>query len=108
MSESGVVGDTFTIRVYLYDGVAAVTGLTPDLTIERVSDGQYWNGAAFQAGFVQVTMTELSGNEHYAGLYEYDFAPPAADGEESYDYSQVETIGGRLFVHRDRLRTFGP
>jgi len=66
-------GATVPIRVLMYDGATAKTGLTVNVSIERLSDGYYWTGAAWQAAYVAVGMSELSGDAHLAGVYEYNF-----------------------------------
>lgn len=49
-----------------------VTGATILLSIRRTSDGQWWNGAAFQAGYTTVSMTEVDAT-NWPGEYQYDF-----------------------------------
>jgi hypothetical protein len=82
------IGDTAKIRVLLFDGVYALTGKSPEVYIEKLSDGKYWNGAAWQVGAVGLAMTEKTdgANPHYEGVYEYDFTPLAADNDV-YDWS---------------------
>ena len=51
---------------------AGVTSASVTLAIKRNSDGQWWNGSAFQAGVSSVSMTETDAT-NFAGLYHYDF-----------------------------------
>lgn len=97
MSEQVPVGSTVNIRVFLFNGAAALEGRTVNLSIERLSDGKFWDGADFDPGtFTTVTMTEKTGNSHYEGVYEYNFAIPPADGAERYDWSVKFSEGGWL------------
>lgn len=48
-----------------------VSGLSPTAIIRRLSDNQYWNGAAWQAGYVTVAMTEVD-SANLPGLYAYE------------------------------------
>lgn len=73
-------GDTVPIRVQMYDGSTAKTGLTVNVSIERISDGQYWADPAWQAGYIAQSMSELSGDTHLDGMYEYDFVTPTTAG----------------------------
>ena len=107
MSENLKSGQTVNIRVFVYDGTAAITGLTPALTIERLSDNQFWNGAAWQAAHTTVAMAELTpSNSHNDGTYEYDFATEAAPTENVYDWSVVHSLGSRKLISRGRIRTY--
>lgn len=61
------------IRVIaLTTAAAGVTGATIALSIRRKSNGQWWNGTAFQAGFTTVTMTEIDA-VNWPGHYGYNF-----------------------------------
>lgn len=51
---------------------AGVTGATIALAIRRTSDGQWWNGTAFQAGYTTVNMTEID-SVNWPGEYGYNF-----------------------------------
>ncbi len=73
-------GSTVKIRVLMYDGSTAQTGLTVNVSVERISDGKFWDGAAWQAAYQALAMTELSGDAHKAGVYQYSFATPTAVG----------------------------
>ena len=86
MNEHVAVGSTVNIRILLFNGAAALTGRTVNLSIERLSDGKFWDGVDFDPGsYTTVAMTEKTGNVHYEGVYEYDFPIPGADGEDHYD-----------------------
>lgn len=106
MGENVKVSTTLVIRVFLYDGTAAITGETPALYIERLSDGNFWNGAAWQGTPITVTMTAVTptGNDHTDGVYEYSFTTEST--EQEYDWSVTHTIGARELHHRGRIRTF--
>lgn len=69
-----------TIRLALdlanADGTGA-TGKSPQVAIQRVSDGFYWTGAAFASGITQLAMTEVSASDQ-PGHYEYAFTQPQA------------------------------
>lgn len=59
------------LRLTLWNGVQLVTGATVPLSVRRLSDGQWWNGAAWQAGYIAVNMTEETGNDGVEGSYIY-------------------------------------
>ena len=81
-----------------------VTGLNPTISIERLFNSRWWNGSAFsQPSPFLLPMTELSGNEHLDGLYEYVFPVPGVlDFNEVIEYSmragEILYVRGRLVV----------
>ncbi len=94
------------IRIFLFNGAAALTGRTVNLSIERLSDGKFWDDIDFAPGtYTTVAMTEKTGNVHYEGVYEYNFAIPAADGEDHYDWSVKFSEGGWLTYFKGRIST---
>ena len=106
MNEHVPVGSTVNIRIFLFNGAAALTGRTVNLSIERLSDGKFWDGVDFDpGGYTTVAMTEKTGNVHYEGVYEYGFPIPAADGEDRYDWSVKFTEGGWLTYFKGRITT---
>ncbi len=77
MNDHVPIGSTANIRIFLFNGAAALAGRSVSVSIERVSDGKFWDGADFDPGsYTAVAMTEKTGNVHYEGMYEYDFANP--------------------------------
>ncbi len=107
MNDHVPVGSTVNIRVLLFNGAAALAGRSVSVSIERVSDGKFWDGVDFDPGsYTAVAMTEKTGNVHYEGVYEYNFAIPAADGEDHYDWSVKFTEGGWLTYFKGRISTF--
>lgn len=66
---------------------ADVTGLSPTVRIQRLSDGMYWNdgGGAWQVGLpADATMVAVT---NFPGLYEYAITPASLDhdlGLEGY------------------------
>ena len=106
MSDHVPVGSTANIRVFLFNGAAALAGRSVSVSIERVSDGKFWDGVDFDPGsYTAVAMTEKTGNIHYEGVYEYNFAIPAADGEDQYDWSVKFTEGGWQTYFKGRIAT---
>ena len=106
MSDHVPVGSTVNIRVFLFNGAAGLAGRSVSVSIERVSDGKFWDGVDFDPGsYAAVAMTEKTGNVHYEGVYEYDFAIPAADGEDHYDWSVKFAEGGWLTYFKGRIST---
>jgi len=106
VNEHVSVGSTVNIRIFLFNGATALTGRSVSVSIERVSDGMFWDGVDFDPGsYTAVAMTEKTGNIHYEGIYEYNFAIPAADGEDHYDWSVKFTEGGWLTYFKGRIAT---
>ncbi len=100
------VGSTVNIRIFLFNGAAALAGRSVSVSIERLSDGTFWDGADFDPGsYTTVAMTEKTGNVHYEGVYEYAFAIPVADGEDRYDWSVKFAEGGWLTYFKSRIAT---
>lgn len=65
--------ETVPIDVWaLNSSNTGVTGAALVLTLKRVSDGWFWNGAAFQSGVITVNMTEVDASG-FPGLYRYSF-----------------------------------
>lgn len=93
-------GSTVPIRVLLYDGATAQTGETVVVSIERLSDGKYWDGAAWQSSYQPLAMSELSGNVHLAGMYQYLFVTPTSpdryDWRVTFDGDIQRAFAGRL------------
>lgn len=106
MNDCVPVGATVNIRIFLFNGAAALTGRTVNLSVERLSDGKFWDGADFAPGsYTTVAMTEKTGNVHHEGVYEYNFAIPFADGEDHYDWSVKFSEGGWLTYFKGRITT---
>lgn len=64
---------TERIEAYFENTAGAVlSGLTPNLTIRRLSDKNYWTGVNFTSVFTQVSMSGVD-NVNQGGLYEYTF-----------------------------------
>jgi len=100
------IGSTVNIRIFLFNGAAALAGRSVSVSIERLSDGKFWDGTDFDPGsYTAVAMTEKTGNVHYEGMYEYDFAIPVAGGEDQYDWSVKFTEGGWLTYFKGRVAT---
>lgn len=79
-------GTAWPIRFFAYDGAkAAYTGKTIFVVIQRLSDGEYWDGDAFDTPYSANLMTELSGNIFLEGVYEYNFLSP--DENADYEWS---------------------
>jgi hypothetical protein len=74
------VGTNIRLRLLVVDGLGAgVAGQAPVLAIRRRSDGQYWTGAVWQAGFVELPMVEESAG-NLPGSYYRDFDQAVAGG----------------------------
>lgn len=56
------------------DGTGA-TGKSPQVVIQRASDGRYWDGNSFEVAVTQLAMTEVSAS-NLPGYYEFDFEQP--------------------------------
>ncbi|MCH8052889.1 MAG: hypothetical protein IH895_02415, partial [Planctomycetes bacterium] len=75
MTDQVPIGSTVKIRVFLFNGAEALAGRSVNLSIERLSDGKFWDAADFDPGsYTTIAMTEKTGNVHYEGVYEYNFA----------------------------------
>lgn len=100
MNDIWLPGATIPVRVLMYDGATAQTGLTVYCSIERLADGWYWTGAAWQAAYQALTMTEQAGDAHLAGVYQYDFVSPATAGafdwRVTYDGAIKRAFAGRI------------
>jgi len=94
-------GQTFRIRVSLWNNQTMLTGKTVAVSIRRQSDGEYWTGAAWQVAYVTIAMTELTGNVALEGQYEYAFAVPT--GAERYDWNVKYTEGSFTTYFRGSL-----
>ena len=106
MTDQVPIGSTVNIRVFLFNGAEALLGRSVNLSIERLSDGKFWDGADFDPGsYTAVAMTEKTGHVHYEGVYEYNFTIPVADGEDHYDWSVKFTEGGWLTYFKGRIST---
>lgn len=107
-SENVKSGEPVEIRIFLYDGTAPLTGLSPVLAIERLSDNKFWDGAAWQVAYSTVPLVELTpSNVHNDGVYAYAFQTAAAPAEEVYDWSNVVSVAfSRQFFTRGRIRTY--
>ena len=106
MTDQVPIGSTVNIRVFLFNGAEALVGRSVNLSIERLSDGKFWDGVDFDPGtYTVVAMTEKTGHVHYEGVYEYAFAIPVADGEDHYDWSVKFTEGGWLTYFKGRIAT---
>jgi Cu/Ag efflux protein CusF len=106
MTTMSRIGDSVQLKTFLWDGLAPVTGATVSVSIERVSDGYYWNGTAFQAAYVALDMTERSGNAHKEGEYIYNFTPPTVDGVEAYNWSCKYADDPTLIYVKGRIQTY--
>lgn len=106
MIEIVEIGETVPIRILLWDGSAILTGKTVVVSIERLSDGKFWNGSSFpDTTYRTVSMTEQSGNVHVEGVYQYSFAHPTADSVEGYDWGVKYNTGGVLAYWKGRIWT---
>lgn len=107
-SENVKSGEVVKIRVFIYDGTQPVTGLSLVISIERLVDGFFWDGASFVTGFRTNAMTELTpSNTHNDGVYEYSFPTEAAPQERVYDWSNTHPISAfRDIITRGRIRTY--
>lgn len=75
MSDRIKSGETERIEILALDSAkAGVTGLTCTVALRRSSDGNYWNGSAWQAGATTANMTETDSSNR-PGLYHYAFTP---------------------------------
>lgn len=106
MSTNLKVGNTTQLRAFLFDGEAAVTGATVNVSVERVSDGKFWTGSAFQTDYIAIEMTERTGNVHKEGEYVYDFSPPSTDGIEEYNWSIKYEDDPTLIYVKGRVVTY--
>ncbi len=102
MIEQVVGGSTVNIRVFLWDGGAIVTGESPVVSIERESDGTYWNGTIFTT-YNANALVEDTGNVGVEAVYTYAFVTPI--GVAGYDWSVKHTIGGQAAYWKGRIRT---
>jgi len=85
------------------DGATAKTGLTVYVTIERVADGYYWTGAAWQAAHVELLMTERAGDTHKAGTYQYAFVTPTTAGVFDWQVTYSGVINRAFAARIDTL-----
>ena len=99
------VGSTVYLRVFLFNGAAALAGKTVAISIQKLSNDQYWNATVFQAGFTTNTMTEQTGNTHLEGVYEYVWTHPSGDGEDMYDWSVKYTESGFITYFKGQIQT---
>ena len=68
MNDHVPIGSTVNIRIFLFNGAAALAGRSVSVSIERLSDGKFWDGTDFDPGsYTAVAMTEKTGNVHYVG-----------------------------------------
>lgn len=85
-------GDTASITgLFLDQGGTELTGLTALIDIWRVSDGQYWTGAAYQATNPGLGAAEVSAG-NLPGWYQYDFITTLAS-EEEHAFKMHEASG---------------
>jgi|SRR3972149_8670003 len=74
------VGTNVRLRFLQVNGVGGgLTAQVPDVRIRRRSDGQYWNGVAFQVLAISLPMTEESAVD-LPGSYFFDFNQALAGG----------------------------
>ena len=95
------VNAAFPIELSLWNGSQFLTGQTVPISIERFSDGFYWTGSAWQAGYTTFNLTERTGSADLAGKYRHLFTVPAG----IYDVHSTFTSGG--FTTHFRLRLIG-
>ena len=100
MIEQVNIGETVKIRVPLWDGQQLLTDKTVNVSIERVSDGKFFDGDWDPGTYATVEMTELTGNAHREGVYEYVFVPDAAG---TYDWSVKYTEGAFTTYFKGRI-----
>ena len=93
------VNAVFPIELSLWNGAAFLTGQTVPVSIERFTDGYYWTGSAWQAGYTTFNLTERSGTADLAGKYRYLFTVPAG----IYDVHCTFTSGDFTTHFRWRL-----
>ena len=79
---------------------AGITGLSPHLHIRRNVDGQWWTGAAWNAGVQVLNFTEKDSTNE-PGFYYYDYTPTATGtytihkyitGGTAYDFDRTYTL----------------
>ena len=112
--DQAYVNQECLIEFSLWDGAAMLTGQAVTVSIERDSDGKYWNaddagggvGAGWEVGYVANNMTERVGNVHLEGKYQFTL-PAAAVGEtpDVFRWSSKVTIGGTDYYNRGDVRT---
>lgn len=99
MIELVKAGDTVKIRVLLFDGVNPVEGETVKIVIERLSDNKFFDGTDYDPGtYVELTMTEKTGNNHYKGIYEYSFTTESTP--DVYDWSVTHAVAGTAYSRK--------
>lgn len=89
----------------LLSGVGGVTGETPNVEIQRESDGEYWDGAAWQAGVQVNAMAEYDSTDE-PGLYNFSFAFPAGNNTYIVHFTNTGTYAldeYRYYVARAEL-----
>ena len=94
-------GDTVKIRVFLWNGSAALAGKTVNVSIERLSDGAFYDGDYDPGTYAALGMSELTGNAHKEGVYEYSFATQST--EDVYDWVVKYEEGDFLTYFRGRI-----
>lgn len=103
-----IAGSTVNIDVLFWtvEGTPLTGQGSVSLVIRRGSDGFYWNGLTFIAGYRVVLMTERGSNPHQEGVYRYDFnvPKPAIPREHTYDWS-VERVApdNRTYLQKGRI-----
>jgi hypothetical protein len=99
----GKLGDTFQIRVLLYDGENPLAGETVNCHVERLSDNKFWSGGAWAASPSDLSMTDMSdGTDHYDGLYQYSFTDNVSTTPQTYDWSVKFEESGTAYRRRWR------
>jgi len=77
-TNSVFAGTTVKVPLFVSFGGVGVIGLVPTVLIQRETDGKYWNGGAWQAGVIQLTMTPKDA-VNMIGVYQYSFLFPIVD-----------------------------
>lgn len=74
------VGKAVELTFLILDGLGVgLTGKTPSVRIQRRSDGQWWNGVAWQVALFNLPMVEVSA-VNMPGSYSYVFNQATAGG----------------------------
>jgi len=105
VSTAGAGFTTERIRVFLFDNTQTYPAESPVISIERVSDGLFWDGASWVAAYTTLAMdnlfVDLGANDHWNGVYEYAFTIPNA--AEMYDWSVESPVAGFQQYHKGRI-----
>src|SRR5882724_1000982 len=66
------VGSSYPLQLLITANGTGITGQTPTVTLQRLSDSFYWTGTGFTSTFTEVPLTEVD-SVNQPGLYSVTF-----------------------------------